>query len=569
MGLHKQYLKVGQSAKNRLFGVKPWRKTPASPEGTSAVQMLISEQGKVNHGRLAVIVVGLFTLAMGIILSSIPWLDYVILKNLRLMNGSLSYHYWQRPGVIRLTKVYIYNVTNPDGFLNYGERPKLTEIGPFVYREDMEKVNIKFHDNGTVTFQHNKILQFVPELSVDKNCRVIVPNIPLLTLTTQSNSLPRLVRMTLSIMLRAMGLEPFVNVTAEEFIFGYDDTLVSLAHKFFPKHRRPMSRMGLLLRRNGTLNEVSTIYTGHTTMEEFGYMDKLNGLDHLPYWPDSPCNNIRASEGSFFPPRKYTQSDVVHVYDKDLCRILPLHFRGMTSKNGIEAGIYTPPEDIFDLPERQPDNKCYCGENDETCPAKGLQNVAPCQFGAPAYLSFPHFYQADPALLDAVEGLKPEKEKHQTYFLIQPNLGVPLEGQVRVQFNLKVEHSPNIHSVAKFPDIVFPIIWLQEGIAELTPSIRRWVYLSTTIAEVSASIFGYGSIVLGILILVGVFIKAYKNVVFTKETLEKGKETLRRGSSFIINGQHRLLIIRDSYSLLNNVNTDPDPDPDGNEDDGV
>jgi hypothetical protein len=40
--------------------------------------------------------------------------------------------------------------------------------------------------------------------------------------------------------------------------------------------------------------------------------------------------------------------------------------------------------------------------------------------GAPAYLSFPHFYQADPALLDAIEGLKPNKEKHQTYFLIQP-----------------------------------------------------------------------------------------------------------------------------------------------------
>jgi hypothetical protein len=50
MGLHKQYLKVGQSAKNRLFGVKPWRKSLASPEGNSAIQMLISEQGKVNHG---------------------------------------------------------------------------------------------------------------------------------------------------------------------------------------------------------------------------------------------------------------------------------------------------------------------------------------------------------------------------------------------------------------------------------------------------------------------------------------------------------------------------------------
>jgi hypothetical protein len=50
------------------------------------------------------------------------------------VNGSLSYHYWQRPGVIRLTKVYIFNVTNADAFLNNGEKPKLTEIGPFVYR---------------------------------------------------------------------------------------------------------------------------------------------------------------------------------------------------------------------------------------------------------------------------------------------------------------------------------------------------------------------------------------------------------------------------------------------------
>lgn len=44
----------------------------------------------------------------------------------------------------------------------------------------MEKVNIKFHDNYTVTYQHKKILQFVPELSVDKNVRVITPNIPLM-----------------------------------------------------------------------------------------------------------------------------------------------------------------------------------------------------------------------------------------------------------------------------------------------------------------------------------------------------------------------------------------------------
>lgn len=44
----------------------------------------------------------------------------------------------------------------------------------------MEKVNIKFHENYTVTFQHKKILQFVPEMSVDKNLPITTPNIPLL-----------------------------------------------------------------------------------------------------------------------------------------------------------------------------------------------------------------------------------------------------------------------------------------------------------------------------------------------------------------------------------------------------
>jgi hypothetical protein len=160
------------------------------------------------------------------------------------------------------------------------------------------------------------------------------------------------------------------------------------------KHRRHDVSQNMLLQmsvllffqRNGTLKEFSSIYTGHTTMEEFGYMDKLNGMDRLPYWPDSPCNNIRASEGTFFPPRKYTHSDTVHVYDKDLCRIVPLRFRGMTNTNGIEAGIYTLADDVFELPEKQPDNKCYCGHNYETCPAKGLQNIAPCQFGKYNYL---------------------------------------------------------------------------------------------------------------------------------------------------------------------------------------
>lgn len=42
--------------------------------------------------------------------------------------------------------------------------------------------------------------------------------------------------------------------------------------------------------------------------------------------------------------------------------------------------------------------------------------------GAPVYISNPHFYQSDPQLLEAVEGLNPQRDAHETFFKIQPVL---------------------------------------------------------------------------------------------------------------------------------------------------
>ncbi|XP_017756688.1 PREDICTED: scavenger receptor class B member 1 [Eufriesea mexicana] len=545
----KEYMKVGRNA---LFGPRTNQDGLYTDKVPGPLSFLISKNGKLKHGRLSAIFIGILTLVIGIILSSIPWVDYIILKQLRLWNGSLSFQYWQKPGVVRLTKVYIFNVTNAENFLQYNEKPKLQEVGPFVYREDMEKVNIVFHNNGTVSYQHKKILNFVPEMSKDKDLKVTVPNIPLLTLSTQSKSLLPIFTFALSMILRGMNMKPFVPVTAQKLVFGYDDPLVSIAHRFFPKPRRPMSQMGLLLGRNGTLEEVSTIFTGHTDMKEFGLINRLNGLDRLPYWPKEPCNSIRASEGSFFPPRDKTGSDIVHVWDKDLCRTLPLKYRGPTEKSGIKADLYTPPDDVFRRPdENAPENKCFCSDDMSTCPSDGLQNISPCQYSAPVYLSFPHFYKADPNLLNAVHGLKPNRDIHETYFKIQPKLGVPLEGKIRVQLNLKVEQQPQIGVVSNFPDIVFPIMWLEEGIEELTPSIRRWVYLATTFSDIAAPCTSYGLILVGIVIIFAVLVKAYNNVMFTHEAIELGKRTIRRSSTLLVN-EYKLLMTREPYVLLSN-----------------
>lgn len=96
----------------------------------------------------------------------------------------------------------------------------------------------------------------------------------------------------------------------------------------------------------------------------------------------------------------------------------------------------------------------------------------------------------------------------------------------------------------------------------MTPAIRRWVYLATTFSDVAVPLLTYGSIFMGSCVLVGVFVNAYKSLVFTKETIEIGMRNIRRHSNIIVHQPNRLLHIsdnyyrRDSYVLLNDVITD-------------
>lgn len=56
-----------------------------------------------------------------------------------------------------------------------------------------------------------------------------------------------LISKTLSLVLTAVKYKPFISLTVDELVFGYDDTLVKLAHKFYPRNKRPMEKMGLLI----------------------------------------------------------------------------------------------------------------------------------------------------------------------------------------------------------------------------------------------------------------------------------------------------------------------------------
>jgi scavenger receptor class B, member 1 len=54
------------------------------------------------------------------------------------------------------------------------------------------------------------------------------------------------------------------------------------------------------------------------------------------------------------------------------------------------------------------------------CLAEGLSDVTDCYYGFPIALSFPHFLDADPQLLENITGVTPNRTEHESYFIVNP-----------------------------------------------------------------------------------------------------------------------------------------------------
>ena len=130
---------------------------------------------------------------------------------------------------------------------------------------------------------------------------------------------------------------------------------------------------------------------------------------------------LRGSDGFIYKPN-LSKSDKVHVFNRDLCRSVPLEFdQEIVNANGIPGYRFAPSKNVFGTPQENPDNACFCNNPGGRCDVpSGVFNVSACQFGSPIMLSWPHFFQADPKLINAVEGLNPIKSEHQFVVDVQP-----------------------------------------------------------------------------------------------------------------------------------------------------
>jgi len=429
----------------------------------------------------------------------VSFFNLIIDSQVVLKQGSQTFGWWSKPPVTPYIKVYVYNVTNADEFLNNGSQPIVDELGPYVYLEKWEKKNIRFHENGTLTFNQEKIYTFDESQSAGpEDDVVVVPNIPMLAATSQSKHAARFLRLAMASIMDILKIKPFVEVSVGQLLWGYEDPLLKLAKDVVPKEQKlPYEEFGLMYNKNGTSKDDVTMWTGATDITKYGLVQNVNGVDKLPHYLTDECNSIAGSDGSIFPPH-ITRNTTLYLYDKDLCRALPMVYdQDVTVAGSVPGYRFKPPMNVFGTPEENPYNSCFCPQG-PPCTPSGFFNVSFCQYDSPILISFPHFYLADDSYRTRFEGISPpDPEKHSFYMDVQPLMGAGLRAKGRVQINLAVSQVVDIKQVATFPDIVFPIIWFEEGIDELPEEMTNLMALAAAVPPIARAVLT------GVLLIVG------------------------------------------------------------------
>lgn len=139
---------------------------------------------------------------------------------------------------------------------------------------------------------------------------------------------------------------------------------------------------------------------------------------------------------------------------------MDLFFTEELNKNGLKVFKYSSTEQTLDNGQKYAENKCFSLNNDIL---PGVMNISACRFGAPVFVSMPHFYAADHAYLN-FSGLNPSADKHAFYIALDPNTGIPVEVAARLQINIFVEPFPNIGIYQEAPRMFFPAIWFEQKV---------------------------------------------------------------------------------------------------------
>lgn len=155
--------------------------------------------------------------------------------------------------------------------------------------------------------------------------------------------------------------------------------------------------------------------TGEDDYRKVGELRTWNHEPRTEYFPGE-CGKVNGSGGEFYPPHR-VRGEPIGMFTADVCRTIPLDYKEDVTIHGIQGYKYYGGARTLDNGTLYPDNWCYCAGE---CVPSGVFNVSSCRFGTPVFMSFPHYYNADPYYHSMVEGLSPDEKKHEFSITLEP-----------------------------------------------------------------------------------------------------------------------------------------------------
>ncbi|XP_020325773.2 lysosome membrane protein 2 [Oncorhynchus kisutch] len=435
-------------------------------------------------------------------------------KELTLTEGSRVFETWKNPPPPIFMQYFFFNVTNPDEFLA-GAKPFVSQVGPYTYREYRLKENVTFLENGTrVAAYQCKTFVFLPERSVgdpdiDMITTINIPAVAVMNKVKDSFWKSSLV----AIWMNSLHVGMFMTHSVNELLWGFKDPLMSRIHTMNPEIDE---YFGLMYKKNGSNDGEVVYHTGEADSMDYGRIARFKGESKLSLWTSEQSNMINGTDGSAFHPL-LSKKERLYIFSPDLCRSIFMEFEKDVEVKGLPAYRFTPPRDVLASKEENPANEGFCVSPKE-CLGSGVLKVSVCKKGAPVVVSFPHFYLGEEKYTNAIEGLSPVREHHQTYLDLNPTTGVPIRASKKAQINILINRISGFPKTKSLNETIFPVMFINETVViddTSAAKLQKLLLMVTLVSNFPLIIVGLG--VLLLLVFICLIVCERKLKMTTKE----------------------------------------------------
>jgi len=421
----------------------------------------------------------------------------ILRQELTVQPGTAIYSAFKKASIPTKIRFFLWSVENPEE-VSEGHKPRLKQVGPFVYREELERVEDVFDEEmETISFRTKKVWYPIPSESESLEALVTTLDIPQFAAAESARGQgfkEFMIKSTIS-----MRPSLFVTRPARDWLFeGFSDTLLTVGSMFAKKTNIPMDKFGWFYKRNGTTwaDDVISMKTGLKEYSQLGDIVTWKGTNRTHY--PAECGQLKGSAAGFVPVNPGRQ--FIDYFSPDICR--PIRFSKTSSwvHNSMLVDRFSvEPTLTFGNTSTNPDNWCYNPNH----PA-GLHNSTGCKDEGilPVFVSLPHFHGADPYYSHQfAEGtFNPSEEEHGASMVIQTNTSIPISIKMRLQIIMQVRRNENMgKNFNRLQDTFLPVMWF-DAEAVTTPELEKQIW-GLVYAPSIASKVGIGLTVVGLVML--------------------------------------------------------------------